>query len=406
MANIVNNTSTRVKTYFKEFFPGMVPLFVLAHFMHHIPGFITQPLLPSIRDSYHLSYYRASWLVSAYSLAYGASNLPAGWLGGRVPPRILIAVGVAGVATAGLLVGVAPTYLMVVVAMLLMGALGGGYHPSASPLVAESVSFEKRGHALGVHQIGGTAANIVTPLVAAAIAVALTWRGSFIVLTAPIIAFGIYLYVLLKRRGLGNVPPAIPSQSISTNVNTAGNVRRMVSLVTLGAAVQVFVYSTLSFVTLLVVDQYKGSQELGAAMFALSQFAGLIAGPLGGHISDKAGKVRVILTVGLAAGPLIYLLSLCTNWWLLSVVLLATGTCMYTAMPVAESYVISHAAPRHRSIILGIYYFASRGGPGILMPILGKLIDQFSFGHAFAVEGTALFVIALVCSLLLWGTKD
>jgi MFS family permease len=113
-----------------------------------------------------------------------------------------------------------------------------------------------------------------------------------------------------------------------------------------------------------------------------------------------------MLVVSLAAGPIIVLLSLGTHWWLLPIVLLAMGTCMYVAMPLSEVYVISNAKNSNRSTILGIYYFASRGGPGILMPVIGKLIDQYSFATAFAWVGAALFLIVLVCSLLLWGTRD
>ncbi len=79
---------------------------------------------------------------------------------------------------------------------------------------------------------------------------------------------------------------------------------------------------------------------------------------------------------------------------------------MYVAMPVTESYVISNMSTRNRSTILGLYYFASRGGPAILLPIMGNLIDRFSFSVAFTTVGVALFVITLICSLMLWGTKD
>lgn len=402
----VSNTAGRVRAYFKEVFSGLVPLFVLAHFMHHVPGFILQPVTPSIRDEFGLDYAQIGWLTSSYSLAYGASNLPAGWLGGRIAPRLLITVGVAGVAFFGLLAGLSPTYLLLVLALLMMGVMGGGYHPSASPLISDATPVAKRGQVLGLHQVGGTLANVLTPLLVTGVAVALTWRGSFIVLTIPVAVYGVYLYMLLKRHHLGDMPIAGATESFAIRINPRGYLRRMVAFVAMGTAVQVFVYSTLSFIPLLVVDQFHGSEQAGAAFFALAQFAGLWAGPIGGHISDRIGKVPVMLTVGLAAGPLIYLLSLGTYWWLLPIVLLAIGVCMYVAMPVSEAYVISNASQHNRSTILGIYYFASRGGPGILTPIMGKLIDQFSFGHAFAAAGATLFVVALVCSLLLWGTKD
>ena len=410
-----NSAINRIKNYYKELLPGLVPLFILAHFMHHVPGFIIQSVQPSIRDHFGLDYFKIGTLNAVYNASYGASNLLAGWLGGdRIAPRLLIAVGVAGVAIFGLFVGLSLNYAMMLVALLIMGILGGGYHPSASPLLSDTVALEKRGQTLGMHQIGGTLANFLTPLLTAAIVTLLgifmpssfTWRGPFIVLTIPTIAFGIYLYTVLKRRQLGDTLKQVQTESFAIRINSRGYVRRMIAFVTLGTAVQVFVFSSISFIPLLVVDQYGGLEQAGAAFLALAHFAGLWAGPIGGYLSDRYGKVPVMLTVSLAAGPIIFLLSLGTYWGLLPFVLLAMGTCMYVAMPVSEVYVISNATQNNRSTILGIYYFASRGGPGLLMPIIGKLIDQYSFSTAFAWVGAALFVITLVCSLLLWGTKD
>jgi MFS family permease len=409
------STIDRIKNYYKELFPGLVPLFILAHFMHHVPGFIIQSVQPSIRDHFGLDYLKIGTLTGAYNASYGASNLLAGWLGGdRIAPRLLIAVGVAGVAIFGLFVGLSPTYLVMLVSLIIMGILGGGYHPSASPLLSDTVALEKRGQILGMHQIGGTLANFLTPLLTAAIVTllgifmssSLTWRGPFIVLTIPSIAFGIYLYTLLKRRHLGDTLKQVQTESFAIRINQRGYVRRMIAFVTLGTAVQVFVFSSISWIPMLVVDQYGGLEQAGAAFLALAHFSGLWAGPIGGYLSDRFGKVPVMLTVSLAAGPIIFLLSLGTYWWLLPIILLAMGSCMYVAMPVAEVYVISNANANNRSTILGIYYFASRGGPGLLMPIIGKLIDQYSFSTAFAWVGAALLVITLVCSLLLWGTKD
>jgi MFS family permease len=403
--NITTKTNS-IKANLKTFFSGLVPLFILAHFMHHIPGFLIQPLSPAIRDSFHLDYSQIAWLSSAYTFAYGISNLPAGWLGGRIAQRILITVGVVGVAVCGLIAGLSPNYLVMVFAMILMGILGGGYHPSASPLISDATPSEKRGQALGFHQIGGTAANIAVPLLAAALATFLTWRGFYVLMTVPTIIYGIYLYSLLKRRHLGDMPQKVQTDSFIIRINNRGYLRRMIAFVTMGIAVQVFVYSAMYFVPLLVVDKFLSAAWIAAAVLSLGHIAGLVAGPLGGHISDRVGKVPVMLVVSLASGPLVYLLSLGTHWWLLPFVLLAMGACMYVAMPVTESYVISNISTHNRSTIIGVYYFASRGGPAILLPIIGNLIDRFSFSVAFSTIGVALFVITLICSLMLWGTKD
>jgi len=100
-------------------------LFITAHFMHHIPGFLILPLSPFIRDSFNLSYSQISWLISAYTFANGIANIPAGWLGDRLGPRILITISVAGVAACGVIVGISPSYLIIVMAFLFMGILVG-----------------------------------------------------------------------------------------------------------------------------------------------------------------------------------------------------------------------------------------------------------------------------------------
>jgi MFS family permease len=415
MDTTLDKTLDRFKKSYRELFPGLVPLFILAHFMHHIPGFIIQTVQPSIRDYFGLDYLQTTTLTGVYNASYGVSNLVAGWLSGnRVATRVLITVGVAGVAVFGLLVGISINYSMMLVALLIMGLLGGGYHPSASPLLADTVPLEKRGQILGMHQVGGTLANVLTPLLTAAVVTLFglfmpfnaTWRGPFIVLTIPSIAFGVYLYFLLKRRHLGGIAAKAETATFSIRINKRGYLRRMIALVTLGSAVQVFVFSTISVIPLLVTDQYLGSEQAGAAFLALAHFAGIFAGPVGGYLSDRYGNVPIMLAVSLTAGPVIILLSLGTYWWLLPIALIAMGTCMYVAMPLSEVYVISNAKENNRSTILGIYYAASRGGPGILMPVIGQLIDQYGFSTTFAWTGAVLFAITLVCSLLLWGTRD
>jgi sugar phosphate permease len=113
-----------------------------------------------------------------------------------------------------------------------------------------------------------------------------------------------------------------------------------------------------------------------------------------------------MIVVGLLAGPFIYLLSQVPLNWSIWLVVLIMGTCQYVGMPISESYIISHSSERNRSTTLGIYYLASRGGPGLLMPALGFIIDRFSFDTAFTIMAVSVFAVAVICSVLLWGSRD
>jgi MFS family permease len=174
----------------------------------------------------------------------------------------------------------------------------------------------------------------------------------------------------------------------------------------LGVVLQISIFSTLSFVTLFSVDHLQISEELAAALLALANSSGLWGGPAGGYISDRIGTVPVLLFVCLLAGPFIYLLGLTSPGWSVSLVLIVLGACQYTGMPVTEAYVISHIPEGRRSTVLGFYYFASRGGPGLVMPALGLLIDNYGFGTGFTVVGAATLVIMIICSLMMLGKKQ
>lgn len=364
------------------------------------------PLLPFIRDEFALDYTQAGWLVSAYMVPYGISQLPAGWLADRIGPRIIITVGVSGVALAGLLVGLSPTYTVMLIFLMLLGVLGGGYHPGSIPVISTSVEPKYRGRALGLHQIGGTASHFMAPLIVVAIVAALGWRGSFIGTAIPIIVFGIVFYVLLGRRGyIKKVEPEI-AEGYAEIPSAPGRLRHLVAFLVLSIVGQILIVAIISFIPLFLVDHFSISEKAAAGMLALVYSAGFWAGPLGGYLSDRVGTVPVLLVATLIAGPAIYLLNLVPYGLAIGVVLLLIGMSLDSRMPVSEAYITSQTSERNRSMILGIYYFGSRGGPGVITPLIGYLIDQLGFYTSFTIVGGIMIAVTLLCSIWLWGSRN
>jgi MFS family permease len=154
------------------------------------------------------------------------------------------------------------------------------------------------------------------------------------------------------------------------------------------------------------VDNLNASADTGAFLFSLFHFAGLWAGPAGGYLSDRLGTKPVIITAGLIAGPAIYLLQFASLGWSIWLVLLLLGMCMYLSMPVTELQIISRAPARYRSTILGVYYFASRGGIGLSAPVLGFIADKYGFATSFTVAGAVMAGTALVCTFFLLRNRD
>jgi len=387
-------------------FSGLVPLFVLAHFGHHLLTALPVPLMPMIRDDFGLDYTQSGFLISAFSLSYGIGQLPAGWLADRIGRRFLITIGNCGVALAGLLIGLSPTYILLLACMMLMGIMGGGYHPAAPPLISAAVQPKNQGRALGLHLVGGSASYFLAPLIGVAIAAAWGWRGSFIGLAAPATVFGIVFYILLGRvSGDESVKKEAVVEKVSTP-QKPGRLRRLVAVMVLSSAVSAVIVSTIAFIPLFMVDHFGVSEKTAAAFLAIIYSAGLWAAPTGGYLSDRLGKIPVLLTVCFITGPIIFLFNLLPYGVGIGAFFLFLGICLSVRMPVAEAFIVSQTSEQNRSTILGIYYFSAMESGGVLTPIMGYLIDRLGFFTSYTIAGASLLTVTLICSFFLIGARD
>ncbi len=379
---------------------------MLAHFAHHLLTALPIPLLPLIRSEFRLDYTQAGLVVFVFNLAYGIGQLPAGWLADRIGTRVLITVGICGVAVAGILVGLSQTYLMMMVFLVLMGVLGGGYHPSAAPLISKAVEPKNLGRALGFHLIGGSGSFFLAPLIAAGIATAWGWRGPFIGLAVPTVIFGIIFYLLLGGRVDTRPSREIVSEVPEEEPSPVGRWRRLAVFMVLTIFTQAVTFSTIAFIPLFIVDNFGVSEEVAATFLSIIYSAGLWASPLGGYLSDRFGRLRVVLLACLIISPLIYLLNLVSYGPGIGALLLVIGMVMYIRMPASESYVISQTTQRRRSTVLGIYYFTGMEAGAVFAPIMGFLIDRFGFHTSFSIGGIAIAVVTIICSGFLWRSRE
>jgi MFS transporter, FSR family, fosmidomycin resistance protein len=261
----------------------------------------------------------------------------------------------------------------------------------------------RRGRALGLHMIGGGASFFLSPIIAMAIAAYWGWRGSYICLAVPTLAFGIYFHWLLKKREAGGSMDrgrsSRPTESAPAQ-RLFGPLIVVIFLSTFSAAV---LFSVMSFIPLFLVDKIGYSKETAGTFFAVIYSAGLWASPLGGYLSDRFGSIPVLLFVLFLTGPVIFLLHFVSSWLGIGILLLALGMIIYVRMPVSESYILAHTPERRRSAVLGIYFFAGMEGGGILTPLVGYLIDLLGFFVTYTLAASMIVLATLICGIFLRG---
>jgi MFS family permease len=391
---------------FRALFQGLLPLFILAHFGHHVVGAMLRPLMPMIRTDLGLSYTQSGVVMSAFAITGGFSQLPAGWLADRFGPRIMIAISVTGVAVAGLFIGLSHSYAALIALLVLAALLGGGYHPASAAAISASVPAERRGRALGIHLVGGSSSFWVVPLLAAPIALAWGWRGSYITLAAPVIILGIVLYVLIGRRiRLQPAEPQTPGSEVPPTP-ARSRWRQLAPFFVMSVATGTMVQSVGAYFSLYAVDHFGVAEATAAALVAITPGVGLIAAPLGGYLSDRFGGVPVLASVSFLAIPLIYVLGVVPDVLSLAAVMVALGVVTNTRMPTSEAYIAGYAPQRRRSTILGLYFFAGAEMAGLLTPVVGNLIDRFGFYSTFTIMSAVLAPVIVVCSVFLWRSRS
>ena len=377
----------------------------MAHFSHHLLTALPIPLMPLIREEFALDYGKSGVALSVFNLAYGIGQLPAGWLAGRIGPRILITIGICGVALAGLLIGFSQTFVMMLVFMILMGVLGGGYHPSAPPLISASVEPKRQGRALGFHLVGGSASFFLSPLIAVAISSVWGWRAPFVVMAVPTIIYGIIFYLVLRRLAnpanfkQGNVPE---SRETATSKSP---LRRLIPVIAVVSLTQSAITATAAFIPLYLVDQFGVAKETAGAFISIFYSAGIWAAPLGGYLSDRLGRIPVLMAVFFLAGPVVCALNFVTYGTGIGVTLVIMGMLIYFIQPTTEAYIISNTSERHRSTVLGIMYFCVIETGGLITLPLGYMIGEFGFYNSFNVIGVSLLAIALIGSIFIWSSR-
>lgn len=369
-----------------------------------------------IRDDFGLSYTRCALVTSAFSLAYGIGQLPAGWLSDRIGPRVLITVGILGVAIAGIIVGLSATFWMMIVFLVLMGLMGGGYHPASAPLISASVEPKVRGRALGVHLIGGSASFFLAPIIAANIAGLWGWRGPFIFLALPTALFGLLFYFLLTQKRISRHNRVVATAREEGSAPSPGNRRRLFAFLILVVIVGGATFSITGFIPLYLVDHFGISQKAAGSMIAITFSAGLWAGPLGGYLSDRLGRVPLIIGAGIFGGILVLLLKVTPfglgigelffiNGLGIAILLLLIGFNSFVLMPVSEAFIMEQTHSHRRSTVYGIYFFAMQQAGGIFAPLVGLVVDYLGFQVCFSLTGALMISVTLVCSFFLLGRR-
>jgi len=181
-------------------------------FTHILDFMIMMPLGPQFTKIFSITDAQFGMLVSAYTLAAGASGLMAAtYLDKFDRKKLLLALYVLfGLAT--LACGLAPTYYTLMLARVLAGIFGGVLSALSQTIIADVVPFERRGRAMGIVMTSFSVSTVAGVPLGLFLAAHFSWHAPFFGIAALVglLAAGAYVTLppLTEHLKTANKPSA------------------------------------------------------------------------------------------------------------------------------------------------------------------------------------------------------
>lgn len=373
--------------------PTSVMAILFALSFSHLLNDAIQALIPAIypllKKSYALTFTQIGLITLTFQMVGSVFQPIIGAYTDRHPKPYSLVAGM-GITLCGLiLLALAPSYHVVILAAGLVGMGSAIFHPESSRM-ARLASGGRHGFAQSLFQVGGNAGSAIGPLLAAWIIVP---HGQHYILWFAVIPF--FGMLVLARVGdwyarklaaiHANKSQEAPHHHI---VASRGKIIFFLAVLLMLMFSKFFYLASMTNYYTFYMIQKFGVSVTGSQMYLFLFLAAVAVGTIvGGPVGDKIGRKQVIWISILGMAPFALLLPFANLFWtaVLSVII---GLIMASAFPAILVYA-TELLPGKVGTIAGLFFGFAFGMAGIGSAVLGKLADATSI----------LFVIK-VCSFL------
>lgn len=368
-------------------------LTALIWFLAKFLRYAFPPLFDPLVATYGASYAVLGTAYTGLMLVYAAMQFPSGLLADRLGSVTVITAGALVAAAGALVLVVDAPFLVLVGAMLLVGA-GTGVHKTVAVRLLSRAYADRTGRALGVMDTFGAFGGVVAP---AAVALFLGapgvfgagWRTLFLAGGVAGVALAAGFAVRVPRRLSGGTDAA------------AGGLRQYVALFrerrftafVLATVLFSFAYNGLVAFLPTYLTQAAGLSTAAASLVYSALFAVSLVQLVTGEASDRVGELPIVgATLGLATAALVALVLLTPTGdpLFLGAVAVATGLGSHGYRPVRGAYLLSLVPDAIAGGSLGVVRTLLMGAGAVSPAVVGVLAESVGFRPAFWLLAGAL----------------
>ena len=277
-------------------------LFTLAgvQFTHILDFMIMMPLGPQFTALFSITDAQFGLLVSAYTLAAGASGLMAATYLDRFDRKRLLLVLYVLFGLSTLACGLAPTYPALMTARILAGVFGGVLSAQSQTIVADVIPFERRGRAMGIVMTSFSVSTVAGVPLGLFLAAHFNWHAPF---------FGIAALVCLLTLGAFVTLPSLNDHlKLENRPSAFGAIRQVLAdpnhlrAFVLSGLLMFSGFTVIPFITIYLQANLAWPADRVPYVYLCGGVVTLITARLVGVLTDRRGKVkifRVMTLIGL-----------------------------------------------------------------------------------------------------------
>ena len=361
---------------------------LLAISFSHLLNDMMQSLLPAmypmLKSSYRLSFVQIGLLTFTYQVTASLLQPIIGAFTDRKPKPYSLAVGMGFSLCGLLLLAMAHSFGLLLVAAALVGTGSSVFHPESSR-VARMASGGAHGLAQSIFQVGGNVGSAIGPLLAAFIVLPLgqksvAWFALFALL-------GIFVLTQVghwaRTHGFARLTPRARKEGAEPALSS-GRVRGAIAvLLALIFSKYFYLASLTSYYTFYLIEHFRvGVRDAQIMLFAF--LAAVALGTiLGGPLGDRFGRKIVIWVSILGVLPFTLLLPHANLFWTI-VLTLPIGFILASAFPAIVVYA-QELMPGKTGTVAGLFFGFAFGMGAIGAAVLGALADATSIEFVYRV---------------------
>ena len=381
-----------------------VLVFILAsiNFTHIVDFMIMLPLGPQLMRIFSVTDQEFAYVVSAYAISAFASSFLSAFFVDNFDRKKVLVFAYAGFIIGTFACGIAPNYVLLLLARIVAGIFGGLIGAQAMSIIADSFPIEKRGMAMGFLMAAFSVASVIGVPVSIYLATEFTWHAPFTVISAMgLVILGFVIKYIPSMTG------HIEKIKDKNKFEVVGRIFRdfnQVNALLLSFILMFSHFAVISFMSPYMVKNVGFTEKELAYIYLFGGAVSMVTAPLIGKMADRYGKFKVFTTFAiLAIIPVIVLTNLGKTPLYIALIFTSFFFIISGGRIIPLQAMLSSVVDaQHRGSFMSINASIQQLATGSAAFVTGLVVytDAQNHFHNFQYIGYASAILSIVCIII------